>query len=143
MCSAPSMRPWCHSMGSRTSRTVTPSGIGSGTWATSIVGTSIMASRLLQQPRHAPVGQRFAAGLTGGAVLQARVGEADLTHRVAADRAELPRTAVHRHVALLLTLELAGCEAGRALHGIAEHGSDGVVEGLQLALAETAGGFER
>ena len=30
MCSAPSMWPWCHSTGSRTSRTVTPSGSGFG-----------------------------------------------------------------------------------------------------------------
>ena len=54
--------------------------------------------RLLQQLRHPPVGERLAAGLAGGAVLQARVGEGHLADRVAADRALLAGAAVHGHV---------------------------------------------
>ena len=48
------------------------------------------------------------------------VGEADLAHGVAADRARLAGAAVHREVGLLLALELAGGQAAGALDGVAE-----------------------
>ena len=54
-------------------------------------------NRLLEQAGQAAVGQRLAAGLAGGAVLQRRVGERDLAHRVAAYRARQPGPAVHPH----------------------------------------------
>ena len=41
------------------------------------------------------IGERLAAGLAGRAVLQARVGERDLTHGVAADRTGQPGAGVH------------------------------------------------
>ena len=70
--------------------------------------------RLLEQAAHPPVGERLAAGLAGRAVLQARVGEADLAHGVAADRALLAGAAVHREVRLLLALQLARRQPARA-----------------------------
>ncbi len=50
---------------------------------------------LLQELAHPPVGQGLAAGLAGGAVLQARVGERDLADDVTADRARLAGLTVH------------------------------------------------
>src|SRR5512141_1635418 len=99
MWTEPSTWPASHSFCSRTSRTTRPSGSGSGTPETGAVG---ICMRLLQQTRQPSVGQGLATGLAGGAVLQGRVGEADLAHGVAADRALLAGPAVHGEVGLLL-----------------------------------------
>src|SRR5215469_15725995 len=63
---------------------------------------------LLQQPGQAAVGERLAPGLAGRAVLERGVGEGDLAHGVAADRAGLARPAVHAQARLLLGFELPG-----------------------------------
>src|SRR3954471_5971224 len=123
MCTEPSRRPARHSSSSRTSRTTSPSGSGFGTPSTAAVGTrrpeSVERSmRLLQQTRHAAVGEGLATGLAGRAVLQAGVGEADLADRVTAHGAGLARPTVHREVALLLALQLAGREPARAGDGV-------------------------
>ena len=49
----------------------------------------------LEQAGHTTVGERLAAGLAGGAVLQRGIGERDLTDGVTADRAGLAGLAVH------------------------------------------------
>src|SRR3954454_23692912 len=92
----------CHSIGSRTSTTVTPSGIGSGSCSTVREGIADMVETLLEQLGQPAGGQRLSAGLAGGAVLQARVGERHLAHGVSAHGALLAGAAVHRHVRLLL-----------------------------------------
>ena len=66
------------------------------------------ACGLLQQPGQPPVGQEFAAGLAGRAVLQRRVGEGHLLDGVPADRALLARPAVHAQAALLLAFQVRG-----------------------------------
>src|SRR3954452_4068799 len=126
----------CHSMGSRTSPTVTPSGIGSGSCSMVREGIADMVRTLLEQLGQPPVGQRLAAGLAGGAVLQARVSEGYLAHGVAAHRALLSSAAVHRHVRLLLALQLAGGQSAGALHGVGEDVTDRGVQGLELGVAE-------
>src|SRR4051794_38885492 len=59
---------------------------------------------LAQQLGEPAVGERLAAGLAGGAVLQRGVGEADLAHGVAADRTGQPGTGVHLQPRALLAL---------------------------------------
>src|SRR3954452_8095037 len=63
---------------------------------------------LLEQAGQHTVGERLAARLAGGAVLERRVGEDDLPHGVAADGAGLAGAAVHAQARLLLLLQLGG-----------------------------------
>src|SRR5690242_14897386 len=114
------MCPCSHSTGSRTSSSTVPSGSGSASSSTLIPGICIVPPTSLQQSGHAPVGERLAAGLAVGTVLEARVGERDLAHHVAAHGAGLAGAPVHREVALLLALELAGGQPARPVDGVAE-----------------------
>ena len=74
---------------------------------TCTVGLGVRAAptRSAQQLGHPPVGQRLAAGLAGGAVLQRGVGEGDLADGVAADRAGQAGAGVHLQPGALLALE--------------------------------------
>src|SRR3954447_2509419 len=104
-------------------------------------------SGLLEELAHPPVGERLAAGLARGAVLQARVGEGDLADGVPAHRAGLPGLGVHGEMGLLLALELAGGQPAGALDRVAQGDPDGVVEdhevGVVVGLEEAGGGLER
>src|SRR6185437_3598336 len=79
---------------------------------------------LLQQARQATVGQRLAASLAGGAVLERGVSEGDLANRVAADWAGLTSLAVHAQAGLLLALEVRRRQARRALYRVPERAHD-------------------
>ena len=113
MWTAPSMWPCAHSDGSRTSRTVTPSGSGVGDVGDGrSVGTSIggpLATSAACDIR------RSASGLPPvwqvGQYCRDESAKRHLAHGVAADRARLAGAAVHREVGLLLALELAGGQA--------------------------------
>src|SRR5438309_2034175 len=63
---------------------------------------STRGRRLLEQPGHAPVGQRFSPGLTGRAVLQRLRRERHFAHDVSAHRTRLTGAAVDLQVLLLL-----------------------------------------
>src|SRR5579862_3737369 len=80
----------------------------------------------LEQAGQAAVGERLAAGLAGGAVLERGVGEGDLPDRVAADLAGLAGLAVHPQAALLLALEVGGGQARGPLDRLVQSGLDGV-----------------
>src|SRR4029077_1075256 len=150
MCRAPSMWPWRHSTGSRTSSTTSPSGRGWGTPSTATVGmftgsASCKGFRcgLLEELGGAAVGERLAAGLAGRAVVEERVGERDLADHVAAYRARRTLAAVHGHVGLLLALELARRQPRGSFHSVAENGADGRVQRGELVVAQRAGRLER
>ncbi len=107
MCTAPSMWPWTplHVLahiedGEPLGKRVGDPGQGDGRHA-------CMATKLLQELGHPAVGQRLAAGLAGGAVLQRRVGEGHLAHHVTAHRAREAGAAVHGEVLFFSPLRSA------------------------------------
>src|SRR3954447_7741190 len=100
------------------------------------------ARRLLEELGEAAVGQGLAAGLAGRAVLQARVGEADLADDVAADRALLTGAPVHGEVGLLLALQLTGRQPARPGDSVAELVLDGGVETVELLGRQAVGRLE-
>src|SRR5689334_17403659 len=102
-----------------------------------------MSSFLLQQLAQPAVCQGLPAGLTGRAVLQARVGEGDLAHRVAADRARLTGAAVDGELRLLLGLELAGGQSAGPFDRVAQRVLDRREQRRVLALAQAVGRLER
>src|SRR5437899_1439739 len=75
----------------------------------------------LQQPGQPPVGQRFAAGLAGRAVLKRLVRERHLAHGIAAHWARHPGTRVYPQARALLALQPGGLLADRAVHRVGEH----------------------
>ena len=70
---------------------------------------------LLEQPREPTVGEGLAARLAGGAVLEGRVAERDLSHRVTADGARLALAPVHAQPRLLLRLQISRSQAAGAV----------------------------
>src|SRR5271166_5793718 len=101
------------------------------------------AYRLLEQPRHAPVGQHFAAGLTRRAVLKRLVRERHFPHGVPADRAGQPGAGMHPQSGALLPLERRGPFANGARHRVGQHRDHRVVQGDELLVREFPGRRER
>src|SRR5690606_13190918 len=97
----------------------------------------------LQQAGEPAVGERLAAGLAGGAVLQRRVAEGHLADGVAAHRARLAGAAVDPQTALLLRLQPARRDPPGALHRLGEGGAQRLVQAGRLPRREGAGRLER
>src|SRR5579872_369695 len=95
----------------------------------------------LEEAGEPAVGERLAARLAGGTVLQRLGGERDLTDDVAAGGAGLAGTAVHPHGALLVAFELGRAQPDGPLHRLAEHALQGPEQPGELLVVEGAGGL--
>src|SRR5688572_22393830 len=82
-----------------------------GTWHRARLGAACQQFPLLQKAAQAAVGERLAARLAGGAVLQRGGRERHLADGVATLGALLARAAMHAHPRLLLGLEPLGRQA--------------------------------